>query len=76
MHINSVEKVIEKLGGSLRVARLIGVVKAAPANWVRRGALPAHTFITLQSELAKLGHTAPPALWRMHRARRSNGKAK
>src|SRR4029077_7080290 len=79
MHLTSVDKVIEKLGGSLRVSRLIGVVKSAPANWVRRDKLfPAHTFITLQTEITKLGHTAPPTLWRMHRPparRRANGKA-
>ena len=65
MHINSIEKVIETLGGSMEVSRLLGIWKTAPANWVRRGRLPISTFPTLNRELARKGHTAAPRLWGM-----------
>lgn len=59
--LSSVDEIVEALGGTGATARLTGVVPSAVSNW-RRGTIPSENFLTITTELEKLGlHAAPSA---------------
>lgn len=65
--LNSIEAVINELGGPKAVAELTkrtGSPSVVP-NWVKRNKLPAKTFTTLQAALQARGLSAPNDLWGM-----------
>lgn len=56
--------VIDALGGTGATQSLIGRKWAqSVSNWRKNNRLPADTFLILTRELARLGFTAPAALW-------------
>lgn len=63
----TVDDVIDALGGTHAAAQLFGVTDAAVANWRVRG-LPPRRFLTFRAVLASRGIAAPPSLFRMFEA--------
>jgi len=62
-----VDCLVDELGGTCEVARMLDVVPSAVSNWRRAGRFPARTYVPLATRLK----VAPPAyLWGMIRARR------
>lgn len=64
----TVDEVIDALGGTRAVARLLLGKEAAVSNWRAAGHFPSNTYLAIQRELAKIGATAPDFLWRMKMA--------
>lgn len=57
--------VIEVLGGTAAVARLLGRSMTVVSNWKAGGCFPSNTYVVFQRALARVGRTAPDSLWRM-----------
>lgn len=67
--INSVDEVIERLGGDAVVARMLGISPQAVWNWKGRDkSMPADTFMPLSKALNEKDLYAPPSLWRWREA--------
>lgn len=64
--LDTVDAVIDALGGDRVVAILTNRTASAPWNWRKRKMFPAATFVVLKSALILKGHTAPDRLWPMH----------
>lgn len=64
--LDSVDQVIEKLGGNAAVARLLGLGPPAVSNFVSRGKIPAHFYVELEKRLNRLGFRTTPALFGMY----------
>ena len=62
MVLNSVESVIEAIGGDT-AQRIAGVGASAVSNWKARGRLPTRLFLVFCAELGKSKTTADPALF-------------
>lgn len=62
--LSTVDDVIDSLGGTNAVAKLLGASAKAVSHYRRRG-LPAETFIALTAALNAKDLYAPPSLWRM-----------
>ncbi len=58
-------EVIDALGGTAKVARLMKRRPQAVSNWRDRPAFPPETFLAFRTALETIGHAAPPKLWRM-----------
>lgn len=58
-------EVIEALGGTAAVARLLGRSMTVVSNWKAGGCFPSNTYVVFQTALARAGMTAPDSLWRM-----------
>lgn len=65
--VKSADAVIDCLGGTDAVAKLLGVKASAVSNWRVRG-LPPETFYALSNALKAKGLFAAPALWRQREA--------
>ncbi len=66
MKLKTARDVIEALGGLAAVARMCGVsYTTASAYQTRLQAFPAKTYLVMQAELSRLGHSAPTSLWQM-----------
>lgn len=65
MRLESVEQVVEALGGPPAVAELTGRGVTAVYNWQSRGSFPPGTFVNMTAALKKKDHEAPMSLWRM-----------
>lgn len=64
--LETVEDVIEALGGTAAMARLTGSRMTAVSNWRRQyNRFPARTYTHILAELEKVGKTAPASLWGM-----------
>lgn len=64
--LNSIEDVIDELGGIKAVAELTN--RASPSavpNWKLRKAFPTDTYAIMKSALQDKGATAPGELWGM-----------
>ena len=61
----SAADVIEALGGISAVAKLTKSGYRAAANWKSFNAFPPRTYVAMKIALTRLGHSAPPELWRM-----------
>lgn len=61
------DEVIDTLGGTGAVARLLGVDDRVVSNWRGRG-LPPETYLVLTQALRSRRRSAPPGLWRMRAA--------
>lgn len=73
--LTSADEVIDALGGTFAVTRLLELNShKAVSNWRTRG-LPARTFLRLTAELANRGLKASPSLWGIAEAGRSNGRS-
>jgi hypothetical protein len=64
--LNTVDEVIDALGGGVAVRKLLGL-KSAQALWAYRSrkSFPPKTFIIMNATLSERGCVAPPALWQM-----------
>jgi hypothetical protein len=56
-------EVIDALGGSAQLARMLGYSVQRVHNWRGFPTFPADTFLALNSALHAKGLTAPPSLW-------------
>jgi hypothetical protein len=65
--------VMDALGGYKAVAALTGRKHGAAWNWKKFITFPADTYVAMQSELARIGYSAPPSLWGMASANQLDG---
>lgn len=63
--LQTVDQVIEKLGGTVEASRLAGVYPSQISTWRSTGKLGAKTYLILQDALKSRGYTAPASLWGM-----------
>jgi hypothetical protein len=63
--ITTATEIIDALGGNIPVARLTSATAKTVSSWRGRNRFPANTYPVLQSELVRLGFSAPAHLWRM-----------
>lgn len=68
--LKTADQVIDSLGGPAGLSRMFGVGENTVSQWRKRG-LPPETYTAMIAALQKRGFDAPPALWRMRRARAS-----
>lgn len=61
--IDSVDKVVEALGGPAEVAKLCGVGTSAVSNWAARGKISKGSFLTVRDALAARSLEASPAVF-------------
>ena len=61
--LNSVDDVIEALGGPATVASLTGVGTSAVSNWSARRRIAQDKFVIVRDALAALGKEASPAVF-------------
>ena len=61
--LNSVDEVIEALGGTTAVASLAGVGVPAVSNWSKRGRISRGSFMTVRDALAAKGKEVSPAVF-------------
>lgn len=59
----TVDQVIDALGGTSAVARLVGKWPSAISNWRVRGVMPADTLLVISNALKAIRKNAPPSLW-------------
>jgi hypothetical protein len=60
-----VASLIQVLGGTSALARLVDVVPSAVSNWRRLGRFPARLYLQMRDELADRGVLAERHLWGM-----------
>lgn len=63
--IDTVDALIEALGGNARVATLTGRRSSAISNWRKRGRVPAELSRVIERALGEKGQQAAPALFGM-----------
>jgi hypothetical protein len=65
--LNSIEDVIEELGGVKAVAELTNRTNSASVvpNWIDRKSFPRQTYAVMKAALHAKGATAPGDLWKM-----------
>jgi len=61
--LDSIDEVIEALGGPTAVAALAGVGASAVSNWRKRGRISQGSFMIVRDALAALGKEASPAVF-------------
>jgi DNA-binding transcriptional regulator YdaS (Cro superfamily) len=61
--LQSIDEVLDALGGPARVAQLCGVGPSAVSNWKARGRIPAEKFMIFLAELEVLGKKVEPRLF-------------
>lgn len=66
--LETVDAVIDALGGTAAVARLVGRPAQAVSNWRKRGSMPAETFLVFDDALRARDLEAPSSLWGMVQA--------
>jgi hypothetical protein len=69
--LQTTDEVIEALGGTVAVGKLTGRYSQQVSQWRRHGFFPSTTYTEMQAALARIGQTAPPALWRMGQKQRA-----
>lgn len=63
-HLNTTSEVIDALGGTAAVARLMGVSLQVVTNWRARKQFPAYTYLGLKEALGE--RNVPNTLWRFY----------
>lgn len=58
-------EVIDALGGTAKVARLLGRRMTVVSNWRASGGFPANTYLAFQDALGRIHAEAPAQLWSM-----------
>lgn len=61
--IDSIERVIDLVGGEARAARLADVGETAVANWKARGRIAKEHFVVFAAEVAKAGKEVDPRVF-------------
>lgn len=67
--------VIDELGGTTAVAKLVGKTPQSVTNWRAANRLPAETFLVLSAALKKLKREAPSSLWGIREAPKQQERA-
>lgn len=70
--LTTTDEVIDALGGTIAVARLVGRRAQAVSNWRGRvrGKFPPETYVLLTEALKRQGQAAPMTLWGMDQPQR------
>ena len=63
--LTSAGQVIDALGGTVALARMLSVSAAAVSNYRARNAFPSNSYLALGNALAAQGASAPASLWGM-----------
>jgi hypothetical protein len=63
--LTTTDAVIDALGGTVAVAQLTARFPQQVSQWRRHKVFPSTTYTEMMAALARIGQTAPPALWRM-----------
>lgn len=63
--LDTVDAVIEALGGPMAVVRLTGRSRQNVTNWRIAGNFSSTTFLVMTTALDAIGQRAAPRLWRM-----------
>lgn len=58
-------EVIDALGGTAKVARLLGRRMTVVSNWRTSGGFPANTYLAFREALGRIQAEAPAELWSM-----------
>jgi hypothetical protein len=66
--LDTIDAVVDALGGTGVVAGMVKNTDAAVSNWRKAGQFPANTYLIIRGELEKLNKTAPDTLWAMKMA--------
>jgi DNA-binding transcriptional regulator YdaS (Cro superfamily) len=61
--LNTVDEVVEALGGTAAVAALTGVTAPAVSNWRERGAIPSEYFLRIGEALRGDGWDVEPSVF-------------
>jgi hypothetical protein len=61
--LDSVDDVVEALGGPAKAAALCGVGASAVSNWSKRGRISKGGFLVVRDALADLGLEASPVVF-------------
>lgn len=61
--LNSVDAVIEALGGPTKTAAVAAVGASAVVNWRTRGEIPPDRFLLIRDALAALGSEVDPSVF-------------
>jgi hypothetical protein len=61
--INSIEELIEALGGPSKLGSLLGIGDSAVCNWSARGFIPPSWHLRLSCELFEAGKTLNPEVF-------------
>jgi hypothetical protein len=61
--INSIEELIEALGGDTAVAGMFGISQPAVANWKARGQIATGWHMRLYAEVRRMGLSINPAVF-------------
>jgi DNA-binding transcriptional regulator YdaS (Cro superfamily) len=61
-----VSNLVDALGGTCQLARLVGVVPSAVSNWKREGRFPARLYVQMRRKLRARGVTVDNHLWGMN----------
>lgn len=62
-NLQTVDAVIDELGGTVATSRLAGVRPSQVSGWRSAKRLGAKSFLVLRRELESRGYTAPARLW-------------
>jgi hypothetical protein len=68
--VTTAAAVVDVLDGGTEAAGMAGCSPSNISNAIRRGRLPASTFLIFRDELARRGFRAPPELWGIKPAER------
>jgi len=63
--LDSIEDIIDELGGLKAVGALTGRKSGVVWNWKDRKAFPTNTYVVMQAALRAKGVDAPASLWGM-----------
>jgi hypothetical protein len=70
--LQTVDEVIDALGGTVETSRKAGVSPSQVSGWRVTKRLGAKTFLVLSQELDAQGYTAPPELWGIEQPERAS----
>lgn len=63
--LTSTSEVIDALGGTAAVARMLNAKMQSVSNWRATQTFPPQTYVAIKAELRKIDRDAPDSLWRM-----------
>ena len=63
--INTIDELVEALGGDTKVGRWLGISQPAVAAWKMRRHIPPGWHMRLWAELTRLGHSVNPEVFGM-----------
>ncbi len=61
--LETVDEIIEAVGGTTAAAALVGVTSPAVSHWKTRNGIPTEHFFVFSEALERLGHRPSPAVF-------------